>query len=112
MLTNIIGVKFKKEGRIYNFDAGDLILHKDDQVLVDTDNGVALGVVVTDIRRCEPAQAPPNLKSVLRKVTEDDLRVKAELALLEEDARKFCVARIADRGLPMKLITVDRKSVV
>ncbi|MBP7764111.1 MAG: stage 0 sporulation protein [Syntrophaceae bacterium] len=107
MLTNIIGVKFKKEGRIYNFDAGDLILHKDDQVLVDTDNGVALGVVVTDIRRCEPAQAPPNLKSVLRKVTEDDLRVKAELALLEEDARKFCVARIADRGLPMKLITVE-----
>ena len=49
MLTNIIGIKFKKEGRIYNFNAVDLILHKDDQVLVNTDNGVAMGTVVTDV---------------------------------------------------------------
>ena len=43
MLTNIIGVKFKKEGRIYSFNAADLILHKDDQVIVNTDNGLSLG---------------------------------------------------------------------
>ncbi len=84
MLTNIIGVKFKKEGRIYNFDAADLIVHKDDQVLVNTDNGVALGVIVTDVRRCEPSHLPPNLKKVLRKVTADDLRVREELEMLEE----------------------------
>ena len=34
MLTNIICEKFKKEGRIYNFDAADLIVQKDDQVLL------------------------------------------------------------------------------
>ncbi len=89
MLTNIIGVKFKKEGRIYNFDAADLIVHKDDQVLVNTDNGVALGIIVTDVRRCEPSQLPPNLKNVLRKVTADDLRVREEIEMLEEEARKY-----------------------
>lgn len=107
MLTNIVGVKFKKEGRIYNFDAADLIVHKNDQVLVNTDNGVALGVVVTEVRRCEPHQLPPNLKNVLRKVTVDDLRAREELELLEEEARKYCIEKIHEKNLAMKLITVE-----
>lgn len=107
MLTNIIGIKFKKEGRIYNFNAVDLILHKGDQVLVNTDNGIAMGTVVTDVHRCEPSQVPPNLKSVVRKVTVDDLRVREELEMLEEEARKYCMGKIAEKGLNMKLITVE-----
>ncbi|MEE9910125.1 MAG: stage 0 sporulation protein [Deltaproteobacteria bacterium] len=107
VLTNIIGVKFKKEGRIYNFDAGDLILHKNDQVLVNTDNGVAMGIVVTDVQRCEPSRLPPNLKNVLRKATVDDLRAREEMEMLEEDARKYCVEKIHEKNLAMKLITVE-----
>ena len=107
MLINLIGVKFKKEGRIYNFDAADLILRKDDQVLVNTDNGVALGTIVTGVTRCEPSQAPPNLKKVVRKVTPDDLRIRDEIEQLEEDAKRFCMEKIAERNLVMKLITVE-----
>jgi len=107
VLTNIIGVKFKKEGRIYNFDAVDLMVHKNDQVLVNTDNGIALGIVVTDVRRCEPHQLPPNLKSIVRKVTADDLLAREELEMLEEEARKYCVAKIHEKNLAMKLITVE-----
>lgn len=107
VLTNIIGVKFKKEGRIYNFDACDLILHKNDQVLVNTDNGVALGIIVTDVHRCETEQAPPNLKKVLRRVTADDLRVKQELEMLEEEAKKYCKEKIHEKNLAMKLIAVE-----
>ena len=107
MQINILGVKFKKEGRIYHFDAADLILHKNDQVLVNTDNGVALGTVVTDVRHCDASDPPPNLKNVIRKVTADDLRVREELELLEEEAKKYCVGKIAEKGLSMKLITVE-----
>jgi cell fate regulator YaaT (PSP1 superfamily) len=107
VLTNIIGVKFKKEGRIYNFNACDLILHKDDQVLIDTENGIALGTIVTDVRRCEPSELPPNLKNILRTVTADDLRVREELAMLEEEARKYCMEKISEKKLAMKLITVE-----
>jgi cell fate regulator YaaT (PSP1 superfamily) len=106
-LTNIIGIKFKKEGRIYNFNAADLILHRDDQVIVNTENGPALGVVITEVKRCEAAELPPNLKRVVRKVTPDDLRIKGENEKLEEDARKFCLEKIKERGLSMKLISVD-----
>lgn len=107
MLTNIIGVKFKTEGRIYNFNAGDLILHKDDQVIVNTENGLSLGVVVTDVKRCEDETLPPNLKSVVRIVTADDLRIQDENKQLAEDSKKFCQGKIKDRQLSMKLITVD-----
>lgn len=107
MLTNIIGVKFKKEGRIYNFNADDLILHKDDQVIVNTENGLALGVIVADVKRCEASELPPNLKKVVRMVTEEDLRIKDENEKLEEEAKKFCLEKIKARGLSMKLITVD-----
>jgi cell fate regulator YaaT (PSP1 superfamily) len=107
LLTNIIGVKFKKEGRIYNFNATDFILHKDEQVIVNTDNGPALGVVVTHVTRCEPSKLPPNLKNVIRKVTADDLQVKEENERLEEEARKFCGEKVRERSLDMKLIAVD-----
>ncbi|NLN38814.1 MAG: stage 0 sporulation protein [Smithella sp.] len=107
MLTNIIGVKFKKEGRIYSFDACDHILHKNDEVLVSTDNGVALGVVVTDVSRCTPERLPANLKKVLRKVTVDDLRVREELEILEKDAKQYCIEKIREKSLSMKLITVE-----
>ena len=107
MQTNILGVKFKKEGRIYHFDAADLILHKNDQVLVNTDNGVAMGTVVTDVRRSEASELPGSLKNIIRKVTADDLRVREELELLEEEARKYCIGKIAEKGLSMKLITVE-----
>ncbi len=107
MLTNIISVKFKKEGKVYSFDACDHILYKNDQVLVSTDNGVALGVVVSDVSRCAPDQLPHNLKKVLRKATAEDLSVLEERELLEKDAKKYCIEKIREKNLAMKLITVE-----
>ena len=107
MLTNIVGVKFKKEGRIYSFNAVDLMIHKGEQVIVNTDNGLALGIIVTEVKRCEPSELPANLKKVARKATVDDLRIKEENEKMEEDARKICVEKIAEKGLAMKMVGVD-----
>jgi len=107
LLTNIVGVKFKKEGRIYSFNAVDLMIHKGEQVIVNTDNGLALGIIVTDVKRCEPSELPANLKKVVRKATVDDLRIKEENEKMEEDARKICVEKIAEKGLAMKMVGVD-----
>jgi len=107
LLTNIVGVKFKKEGRIYSFNAVDLMIHKGEQVIVNTDNGLALGIIVTDVKRCEPSELPANLKKVARKATVDDLRIKEENEKMEEDARKICVEKIAEKGLAMKMVGVD-----
>jgi cell fate regulator YaaT (PSP1 superfamily) len=107
VLTNIIGVKFKKEGKIYSFNAADLILHNGDQVVVNTDNGLSLGVVANDVKRCPPPETPANLKKVVRKVTAEDLQRREENEKLEKEAWKFCLEKIQKRGLSMKLIDVD-----
>jgi cell fate regulator YaaT (PSP1 superfamily) len=107
LLTNIIGVKFKKEGKIYSFNAADLILHKDDQVIVNTDNGLSLGVVANDVKRCPPSEVPANLKKVVRKVTAEDLQRREENEKLEKEAWKYCIEKIQKRDLSMKLIDVD-----
>lgn len=107
MLTNIVGVKFKKEGRIYSFSAADLIIHKGEQVIVNTDNGLALGIIVADVKRCNQSEFPANIKKVVRKVTIEDLRIKEENEKLEDEARKICIEKIAEKGLAMKLVGVD-----
>jgi cell fate regulator YaaT (PSP1 superfamily) len=107
LLTNIIGVKFKKEGKIYSFNAADLILHKDDQVIVNTDNGLSLGVVANDVKRCSLSEVPANLKKVVRKVTAEDLQRREENEKLEQEAWKYCIEKIQKRDLSMKLIDVD-----
>ena len=107
MLTNIIGVKFRKEGKIYSFNAADLILHKGDQVIVNTDNGLSLGFVANDVKRCPPSETPANLKKVVRKATAEDLQRREENEKLEKEAWIFCLERIQKRGLSMKLIEVD-----
>ena len=107
MLTNIIGVKFKKEGKIYSFNAADLILHKGDQVIVNTDNGLSLGFVANDVKRCPLSDVPANLKEVVRKVTAEDMQRREENEKLEKEAWKYCLEKIQKRGLSMKLIDVD-----
>jgi cell fate regulator YaaT (PSP1 superfamily) len=80
----VIGVKFRKEGKIYDFDPGDLDLKKNDLVIVDTEHGQVLGQAVTEIR---PASGEgPELKPVLRKASPEDLNRLAENRVLEQTA--------------------------
>lgn len=106
-MKNIVGVKFKKEGKIYNFDAADLPLQKNDQVIVHTEDGPAIGTVITDIMQVEPDKLPPSLKEVIRKITEEDGKIKQSNNALEHQACQFCKQRIKDRNLPMKMIDVE-----
>ncbi|MBU2027765.1 MAG: stage 0 sporulation protein, partial [Proteobacteria bacterium] len=106
-MKNIVGVKFKKEGKIYSFDAADLPLKRGDLVVVSTDSGLAIGTIATDINTAPAEQLAANLKDVLRLVTEDDLRTRENNRKLEQEARQFCIRRIAERQLPMKVIDVE-----
>jgi len=106
-LKRIVGVKFKKEGKVYHFHASDLTLQKDDQVVVHTDSGPALGVAATDVSDVPDDKLPANLKDVLRAATEDDLKNREDIHLLEKDCGRFCSERIRERNLPMKLINVE-----
>lgn len=106
-LRNIVGVRFKKDNKIYNFDAGDIPLKNDDQVIVKTEHGMAIGTVAKDIKAVPLYKLPINLKSVIRKTTDEDLKIKKNNELLELEALQFCLERIRERNLLMKLIDVE-----
>jgi cell fate regulator YaaT (PSP1 superfamily) len=106
-LRNIVGVKFKPEGKIYSFHAGDLDLKKGDSVMIQTENGPTIAWVATDVREAHPSLVPANLKNILRKTTPEDRKIKADNDRLECEARAFCLVRIHERNLPMKLVGVE-----
>jgi len=106
-LKNIVGVKFKKEGKIYSFHAGDLPLKRNDLVVVITDNGPAVGTVAAEVKAVPDGQVAANLKDVLRQATEEDFRTRENNQKLEQEAKQFCVRKIAERQLPMKMIDVE-----
>lgn len=107
MAKRIVGVKFRPEGKVYTFGAGDLPLQKHDQVVVHTDAGLSIGKVATELSTVEIDKLPANLKHIIRKATEVDLRIRDENQCLEKEARKFCRERILARELPMKLISLE-----
>jgi len=106
-LKNIVGVKFKKEGKIYSFHAADLPLKRNDLVVVITDNGPSIGTVATEVKAVPAEQLAANLKNVLRLATEEDFRTRENNQKLEQEAKQFCVRKIAERQLPMKMIDVE-----
>jgi len=106
-LKNIVGVKFKKEGKIYSFNAGDLPLKRDELVVVNTENGPAVGTVAKEVHAVPAQQLSSNLKNVIRMASDEDLLTCEDNRKLEKEAMHFCVKRIAERQLHMKLIDVE-----
>jgi cell fate regulator YaaT (PSP1 superfamily) len=106
-LKNIVGVKFKKEGKIYTFHAADLPLKQNDLVVVSTENGPAVGTVTKDVEAVPAEQLAANLKNVIRLASDEDLTTCDNNRKMEQEAMQFCTRRIAERQLPMKLIDVE-----
>jgi len=113
-VADIVGIRFKSCGKIYDFDAGNLALQRGDKVVIESEFGLSIGAVVEPPHASE--STPKELKKVLRRVTDDDLRQKTSNEKFENEAKSFCYERIMARGLPMKLVraeaTLDKKRIV
>ncbi|MCK7578006.1 MAG: hypothetical protein MZV65_21135 [Chromatiales bacterium] len=103
-MRHIVGVRAEKEGRVLNFQTSDETLKKNDAVIVNTENGPSVGIVATDSKAVPLHQLPTDIRNIVRKCTDEDLRALEQNQKLERDAREFCFGRIRERGLPMKLI--------
>ncbi len=113
-MPNIVGIRFKNCGKIYDFEVNGLEVRKGDRVIIDSDFGLSIGNVAIDSHFVEnPAK---ELKKIMRIANEKDLHQKQENENFEKEARSFCYERIMARGLPMKLVcsevALDRKRIV
>lgn len=106
-MTKIIGVRFRKTGKIYYFAPEDLPIEKGQHVIVETARGVEYGLVVLGIRDVEDEKITQPLKSVIRIATEEDDAIEGENKEKEKKAFEVCFEKIGKHGLDMKLIDAE-----
>lgn len=113
-MSDIAGIRFKSCGKIYDFDADGLELRRGDLVIVESEFGLSIGSVVDAPH--SSGNGTKELKKIVRIADEADLRRKKDNESFEKETKEFCYKRIAERGLPMKLVcsevTLDRKRIV
>ena len=106
-MTRIVPLKFQQAGRQYKFNAQSLELKAGDKVIVETDRGRAMAIVVIPPREIPDNEAPEGLKSILRTATEEDLALAETNTSREKDAYRHCVERIKSRKLEMKMVRAE-----
>lgn len=106
-MVKTVGVRFKKAGKIYYFDPGELEINIDDNVVVETIRGIEFGKAVLGIREVPEEEIIAPLKKVLRIATEEDNRVYESNNLKEKEAFDICLQKINQHNLGMKLIDVE-----
>ncbi len=106
-MIEVIGVRFKKAGKIYYFDPNNLNINKEDYVIVETARGIEFGQCVIGIKKIKEEDIISPLKSVLRIADTDDIKKHEENKAKEEEALEICTKKIAEHNLVMKLIDVE-----
>ncbi len=115
-MVTVVGVRFKKAGKIYYFDPADHKVEQNDEVIVETARGVEFGTVVIGPRQITEKEVVSPLKRVIRVATHEDRLVHQTNKLKAEEAMTICEEKIRAHGLGMKLVdgeyTFDNNKVI
>ncbi|WP_316572776.1 stage 0 sporulation family protein [Neobacillus sp. YIM B06451] len=115
-MFDVVGVRFKKAGKIYYFDPGDLPIEKDDYVIVETVRGVEFGKVVIARKQVDEHDVVLPLKKVVRIADQKDRLIVEENKLAAKEAYDVCCEKVNGHQLDMKLVdveyTFDRNKVI
>ena len=106
-MATIVGVRFRRNGKIYYFSPGELDIKQGQYVIVETARGVEYGHVVLGRREVPEEQVNAPLKTVIRIATEEDARIQKENKEKEKKAFAVCLEKINKHGLGMKLIDAE-----
>ena len=105
--ATVVGVRFRRAGRIYYFDPASLELNLNDWVVVQTSRSVEMGTVVIAPKQVMTSELSEPLKPVLRKAEPEDIRRSEEFRAKEALALATCEEKVAHFKLPMKLLAAE-----
>ena len=115
-MYDVVGVRFKKAGKIYYFDPGELEIQKDCYVIVETVRGVEFGKVVVERKQVDENDVVLPLKKVIRIADQKDRLIVDENKASATEAYNVCCDKINQHQLDMKLVdveyTFDRNKVI
>ncbi len=106
-MAEVIGVKFKKNGKTYYFNPGGLEIRMGNSVIVETSRGIEYGVVSAGANSIPEGKITKPLKNVLRLATAEDEERYRSNKEKEKEAFGICVEKIRENGLVMKLVEVE-----
>ena len=106
-MGKIVGVSVRTGGKIYNFDAGLFVLSCGSHVIVETENGLEFGTVVTPPRPVGEQESKIRQKKVYRLANDEDLAQHRKNLETEKSAHAYCLKSINELGLEMNLVSVQ-----
>jgi len=89
------------------FDAGDLSLSAGEPVIVESDKGLVLGKVLSPPQEKEKRFILKSPRKVARKAAPEDLEQFEKNKQLEKDAFQFCMEKVKEKNLQMKLVKTE-----
>ncbi len=106
-MIEVVGVRFKKAGKLYYFDPDNMSIKEGSNVIVETVRGIEYGNVIKGNTMVEDDDVVQPLKKVIRVATPKDDECEIENREKEKEAFTICEEKIAKHGLDMKLIDVE-----
>jgi cell fate regulator YaaT (PSP1 superfamily) len=106
-MVKVVGVRFKKAGKVYYFDPDQFNIEAGTNVIVETARGVEFGEAVIPVRDVTDDEIVAPLKKVMRIATDEDVKHASENKRKENEAFATCLQKIKDHSLDMKLIEVE-----
>lgn len=105
-MIDVVGVRFKKTGKIYYFDPKDTLAKVDEDVIVETIRGLEFGKVVI-AKQIDEEEIKGELKPVLRIATEEDKSEHIENRNKAREAVIIFEDMVQKHKLEMKLINAE-----
>ncbi len=107
-MPTVVGVRFKPVTKIYHFlPLPDVELKRNDPVIVETSRGEELGWIAMEATDLPAEKTRGNLKPILRRATPLDLMELQKHRAMEDAALEKCRQKVAELGLPMKVIQAE-----
>lgn len=106
-MIDVVGVRFKKAGKIYYFDPDNIDVGLHDFVIVETARGIEFGHVVIGPKKVAEEEIVSPLKKVLRVATAKDFEIHRINLEKAKKAMTICQEKVEEHGLGMKIIDVE-----
>lgn len=106
-MVKVVGVRFKKAGKIYYFDPDNIDVKFNEFVIVETARGLEFGHVVIGPKMVDDDEIVAPLKKVIRIALDEDFEIHRENLKKAKEAIVICQQKVEEHGIKMKLVDVE-----
>ncbi len=108
-MNKVVGIQFRNNGKVYDFDPGPFVLNRNDKVMVITEEGPAIGNVCIEPQSRGDEIPKRTLKKIFRLATNEEIERFERSCTYERNVYEYCYKKIMERSLPMCLVSVERR---